>query len=206
MPVIGVTGGIASGKSSVTLLLGTCFRETEGLTVETFSADACAHDLLEKDPDVLDAVVEIFGNVVIDESGQVSRAVLRGIVFQEPEKRTQLEAVLHPRIRRRWETQAERFRQPTHYYVAEIPLLYETGCEILFDSVIVVEASAQIQIERLSSKRGWSLETARQVIDAQMPAEQKIRKANILILNHHTEKLLAHQVKLAARALITRYA
>lgn len=206
MPVIGVTGGIASGKSSVTLLLAEFLQQTGGTKAEVFSADACAHQLLGENSEVHTEVLAAFGNTVVDEAGKISRPVLRELVFEDSSLRTRLEAILHPRIRRAWESRAERFRNPEHYFVAEIPLLYETQSENLFDSIIVVEASAHLQIERLSSKRGWSLETARQVIDAQMPAEQKIRKADILILNYHTEKLLAHQVELAARALPTRYA
>ncbi len=206
MPVIGVTGGIASGKTTVACGLAEALLVQGGTEVATFSADECAHDLIENDPVVSQEIQALFGKAILGSDGRIDRTQLRPIVFADSDRRHALEDILHPKIRHRWIAQAEKFRTPQKYFVAEIPLLYETEASPYFDCIVVVEADAQIQLERLSSKRGWSLETARRVIDAQMSAEEKRRRADILIVNHHTEELLHRQIILAARALLTRYA
>ena len=206
MPVIGVTGGIASGKSTVAQGLVTALQSNTPGEVQLFSADQCAHQFLAEDVVVQEEIRLDFGDGVFDANGVVDRAELRKLIFADETRRSALEAVLHPRIRKTWLQLAENYRRPANYFVAEIPLLYETECSPYFDCIVVVEADAQIQLERLSSKRGWSLETARRVIDAQMPAEEKRQRADILILNHHTKELLHRQIELAARALLTRYA
>jgi len=206
MPVIGITGGIASGKSTVSRVLAVKLADLTQAKVESFSADDCSHELLEHNPTVRAEVENQFGSDVLDAAGKVDRAKLRKIVFADPAQRKVLESILHPKIRDSWVAKAPHFRTKMQYFVAEIPLLYETSSSDYFDCIVVVEADAQTQLERLSSKRGWSLETARRVIDAQMPAEEKRRRADILILNHHTEKLLHRQIELTAQALLLRYA
>ncbi|MEO7933650.1 MAG: dephospho-CoA kinase [Chthoniobacterales bacterium] len=206
MPVIGITGGIASGKSTVTRLLAENLRNGQAEKVQSFSADEYGHELLENDPVVRSQIHEQFGNDVIGVDRALDRARLRQLVFANADRRKALEAILHPKIHQSWRDTAEHFHLKGHYFVAEIPLLYETDSSPYFDCIVVVEADVQVQLERLSSKRGWSLETARRVIEAQMPAEEKTRRANILILNHYTEKLLHCQIELAAQALLTRYA
>ena len=205
MPVLGISGGIASGKSTVCRLLAEGLRYGKRL-VETFSADECGHDLLDNDPVVQAELQTMFGTSVISRNGRPDRVLLRQIVFDDPRARKQLEEILHPKIRETWVKAAERFRGTDNYFLAEIPLLYETNSAFFFDCVVVVEAGAQVQLARLSSKRGWSLETARRVIDSQLPSREKMRQADILIFNHHTEKLLHDQIELAARALQSRYA
>jgi dephospho-CoA kinase len=206
MPVLGITGGIASGKSTAIRVLKDQIQSRSAGEVETFSADCCAHALLENDLYVQSAVVGRFGNRVLNDSGVIDRALLRQVVFADATERLRLEAILHPKIREIWIEMAGTSRSKGNYFLAEIPLLYETDSDLFFDCIIVVEADAQVQLERLSSKRGWSLETARRVIEAQMPTEEKRRRADILISNHHTEKLLTRQVQLAASALLMRYA
>ena len=204
MPVIGVTGGIASGKSTVTQMI---FHHVQSFAkVERFSADDYSHQLLANDPAVKNAVVALWGLEICNSDGSVSRPALRQKVFGNTEARNALERILHPKIHQYWQTRAKLFRGSPNYFIAEIPLLYETNGAQHFDCIVVVAADAAIQLQRLSSKRGWSLETARRVIEAQMPAAEKMRLADILILNHHTEKLLQRQAHLAVSALLMRYA
>lgn len=206
MPVIGITGGIASGKSTVTRMIKSGLLDSGLDEVESFSADDYSHELMDHDPEVRGEIVQAFGSEVIGEDGSIQRALLREIIFKNPSGRKVLENILHPKIHSAWRTRSESFRGRRQYLVAEIPLLYETNSASYFDCIAVVAADAETQLQRLSSKRGWSLETARRVIEAQMPAEEKILRANILILNHHTEKLLEHQINLAVGALLTQYA
>ncbi len=206
MPIIGVTGGIASGKSTVTQMLVEGFRENGAERIQAFSADEYGHELLEKDPEVRAEIQRAFGNAVIEENGNVSRGKIRSIIFSDPAARRALEVILHPKIHNQWRTESQSYLLPRQYFVAEIPLLYETNSAPYFDCIVVVEADVEVQLQRLSSKRGWSLETARQVIKAQMSAAEKMRRADILILNQHTEKLLHRQIDLAVHALLLRYA
>ena len=206
MPVIGITGGVASGKSTVTRMMSQGLKHRSTEEVESFSADECGHGLLEHDPAVRAEVVRAFGEAALGQEGSVNRTYLRGVVFEDREAREKLEAILHPRIHKTWRERCKFFKDSQQYFVAEIPLLYETNSALYFDCITVVTADADIQIQRLSSKRGWALETARRVIETQMPAEEKIRRANILILNHHTESLLSLQINLAVEWLLARYA
>ena len=205
MPVIGVTGGIASGKSTVTQMIFSSLQQ-RSVVAELFSADEFSHELLANDPSVREAIVKVFGTDVCAPDGSISRPALRQKVFADSEARTALEQILHPRIHETWRARSEPFRGSKNYFIAEIPLLYETNSAQYFDCIVVVAADAAIQLQRLSSKRGWSLETARQVIEAQMSVEEKTRRAHILILNHHTEKLLHRQADLAVSALLMRHA
>ena len=206
MPVIGITGGIASGKSTVARLLISHLSASYKKEVKFFSADAYNHELLKKDPVVREEIIAYFGNKVVGENGRIDRTLLGQVVFAEISSRKALESILHPKIREEWITKSKQFRLGKKYFVAEIPLLYETQCDSYFDCIVVVEADTQVQLERLSLKRGLALEMARQVIAAQLPSQEKMQRADILILNDHTEKLLHHQIELAARALLMRYA
>ena len=206
MPVIGVTGGIASGKSTVTQMIFESLKLQTGATPELFSADEYSHQLLADDPSVHAAILDVFGGDICNSEGVISRLALRQKVFADPEARVALEKILHPKIQNHWRNRSHSYRCSQNYFIAEIPLLYETNCAQYFDRIVVVAAGAAIQLQRLSSKRGWSLETARQVIEAQMPAHEKMRLADILILNHHTENLLHRQVDLAATSLLMRHA
>lgn len=203
MPVLGVTGGVATGKSTVarriSLRLGWTCR------VESFSADEASRQLLESD-EILHQLTLAFGDTIFQKPGQVNRGKLRDLIFHDPAKRLLLESILHPAIRRAWTERCEEFRGPGKYFVAEIPLLYETQAENRLDCVIVVAASRHRQTQRLCESRAWSLETASHAIDSQLPLEQKIHRADLLIWNDHTEELLDRQIQLACESLNIRYA
>jgi dephospho-CoA kinase len=144
MPVIGITGGISTGKSTFVnylraLLSGAKF----------FDADAMARELTQHDENVLAEIRGKFGNDIFDANGQLNRSALRAMVFQAPEKRRELEQILHPPIRQHWSGEAEKHRQLNDYFFADIPLLYETGGEKLCDRVVVVACSPSVQLARL---------------------------------------------------------
>src|SRR3984893_5382577 len=122
MPVIGITGGISTGKTTFCKLLG------EIIPAATFfDADQAARDLAENDPEVRELIGREFGSAIFSASGDLNRAQMRSIVFADAEKKRALEQILHPRIRRQWSLEAASRRNSTAFFFADIPLLYDTG-------------------------------------------------------------------------------
>src|SRR4030095_7996326 len=173
MPAIGITGGISTGKSSFVDCLRDLFPEAH-----FFDADAMARELTHRDETVLAAIRERFGDAVFNENGGLNRAALRAMVFAAPEKRRQLEEILHPPIRRYWSREAEKYHQSNHYFFADIPLLYETGGEKFCDRVVLVTCSEQIQMARLMTRTGLDRHSAAAIVAAQMPLTEKIKRGD----------------------------
>jgi len=191
MPAIGITGGIATGKSAFCAAL-------RGLlpTAEFFDADQAAHELTDRDPEVQALIAEAFGSEIYSGDGRLNRALLRTIVFTDPEKKLALEQILHPRIRRQWALEAESRRDSTELFFADIPLLYETGGETLCDHVVVVACSPRIQRQRLMKRSALGKSAAEQMIAAQMPLTEKITRADHVVWNNHGPEVLAEQARL----------
>jgi dephospho-CoA kinase len=191
MPVIGITGGISTGKTSFC----ECLRE---LAPEAtfFDADRAARDLANDDPEVRGLIEAEFGPSAYSGNGDLNRAAVRTIVFADAEKKRALEQILHPRIRRQWSLEAEGCRNSTRLFFADIPLLYETGGEILCDRVVVVACSPGVQLERLVARTGLERGIAQQMILAQMPLTEKISRANHVVWNNGGREVLAEQARL----------
>jgi dephospho-CoA kinase len=169
---VGLTGGIASGKSTVAEML----RERD---IPVLEADPLGHELLEPGQAAHDEVVRDFGKEVLDPSGKVNRAKLGGIVFSDAQKRARLNQILHPRILdvvRKWFAALEGPEAP-ELAVVEAALIIEAGYNKELDKVIVCWCRPEQQIERLE-ERGLSVEDARRRMAAQMPMEEKRRLAN----------------------------
>jgi dephospho-CoA kinase len=196
VPVIGITGGIATGKSALS-------RELRCLlpTAEFFDADHAARELSDHDAEVRQLIEEAFGREIYSAEGHLNRAALRTIVFGDPGKKHALEQILHPRIRRQWAVQAESRRESTELFLADIPLLYETGGETLCDRVVVVACSQRIQLQRLMTRSSLSQAEAEQIIAAQMPLAEKIARADHVIWNNGPLSILAAQAATLAAAL-----
>ncbi len=191
--MIGITGGIATGKSTFRRVL----QERTGATV--FDADAAARTLVNDDPEVGALLREEFGAGIFSATGELNRAALRAIVFAEPEKKRALEQILHPRIRLQWAAEAKQSRLTGELFLADIPLLYETNGETLCDAVVVVACSALLQQERLMQRAQLSQTDAVAMIAAQMPLAEKIARADHLVWNNGPVALLADQAELLAR-------
>src|SRR6266568_1811928 len=144
MAVIGITGGISTGKTSFC----ECLREIVP-AAKFFDADQVAHQLVDLDPQVKNEIRQQFGTGIFSVEGDLNREKLRAIVFGDAAKKRALEQILHPRIRRQWSTDAETHRNSSDFFFADIPLLYETGGETLCDRVGGVACSRNIQLERL---------------------------------------------------------
>ena len=191
MPVIGITGGISTGKTTFC----ECLREmVPGATF--FDADRAARDLAEHDPEVRELIRREFGAGIFSASGDLNRAQMRSIVFADAEKKRALEQILHPRIRRQWSLEAENRRRSADLFFADIPLLYETSGETLCDSVVVVACSPSVQIERLVARTQLDRSAAEQMIRAQMPLSEKIRRADHVVWNNGARAVLAAQAGL----------
>jgi dephospho-CoA kinase len=171
--VIGLTGGIASGKTLVSQTL-------KGLGLTVIDADEVSHEILAKDDAVIQEVAKAFGTEVLTAEGAIDRGRLGEIVFQDPEARKTLERILHPLIGGElW----KRARQGGNDVVLEIPLLIEQAGHTRVDLVVVVYATRERQIERLMGRDALSREEAIRRIDTQLPLEEKVSYANYVINN-----------------------
>lgn len=175
MPVLGITGGIATGKTTFTRRL------VKVLNGEVFDADASARELLQNNEAVIAAVVAAFGEGVVDETGQISRPRLREIVFQDPAKRKALEAIIHPAVREEWKRKAGQLESSPTWFLVDHPLLYETGADQVLKQVVVVACSASTQRSRLLKERGLPPHVADGILSAQWPLGEKIKRADFLV-------------------------
>jgi dephospho-CoA kinase len=191
MAVIGITGGISTGKTAFC----DCLREILP-AAKFFNADQAAHELVELDPDVRKELVAEFGPEIFSRDGRLKRERLRAVVFQDAAKKSALEQILHPRIRRQWSVEAERHRNSPDFFFADIPLLYETGGETLCDRVVVVACSPSIQLGRLLLRKGITRSAAEEMVKAQMPLEEKIPRADHVVWNNGERSVLAEQARL----------
>jgi dephospho-CoA kinase len=193
--VIGITGGISTGKSTFSRLL----HDRTGARL--FDADRSARQLTDGDEDVRRRLRTEFGDKIFSASGDLNRAALRAIVFADSEKKRALEQILHPRIRRQWSTAAEESRQTGELFLADIPLLYETEGELLCDRVVVVACMPEIQQQRLISRAHLSPSAALAMIESQMPLSHKISRADHVIWNNGPRSVLEAQAGILARYL-----
>lgn len=192
MPVVGVTGGIATGKSSFTSVL------RRYLAAEFFDADAFAHELLETDVTIRQAVVDAFGPDACNLAGVPDRSKLRSLVFGDDLKRRRLEGILHPAIRDQWTARAAQCAHEGGWFVVDIPLLFETRAQAGFDHIVVVACSPATQRRRLAERRGLSAELAEKIMAAQLDLPTKINQAHHVIWNDSTLTCLERQSRLLA--------
>jgi dephospho-CoA kinase len=189
MAVIGITGGISTGKSSFCQ----CLREVLP-TAKFFNADEAAHVLVELS-EVKREIRAEFGSHVFSRDGDLNRAHLRAIVFGDATRKRALERILHPRIRRQWRTEAKGHRNSPNFFFADIPLLYETGGETLCDRVVVVACSQKVQLARLRKRMSVKSAEARQMINSQMPLQEKITRADHVVWNNGDRTSLVEQAR-----------
>src|SRR5437868_3124847 len=193
MKVIGLTGGIGTGKSTVTRLL----RE-RGVTV--IDADEATRAVQARGTQGLRRLAEEFGPSILTAEGDLDRARLAALAFAEPEARDRLNAIVHPLVRE-WmaDRQLEAEAREDPYVVLDIPLLYESRGAAGVDDVILVYAPEEVAIRRLVELRGMPEEQARARMAAQMPIEEKRRLAGHVIENTGTlEELRARTEKVWA--------
>jgi len=190
--VLGITGGIATGKTTV-------LRMFAGLGAQTVSADQIARDVLATHTPAYRDVVGHFGERILTDNGDIDRPALASIIFKDPDARKTLEDMTHPSIIERVRAIVERFRadrcSPRDVLAVEIPLLFECGLEDMVDEVLVVSAEQETQVSRLTTRSGASTQEALRAIAAQMPLEQKLRRADRVIANDGSLQSLEQAVK-----------
>ena len=188
MHLIGLTGGIATGKSTVAAELA-----RHGATV--IDADALAREVVEPGQAALDEIAARFGGEVISPDGRLDRAGLASIVFADPEARRDLERITHPRVRDLMQRRiAAALAADADLIVAEVPLLFETQSEGLYEGVMVVYAPAAVQLERLIARDGMDEAAARQRLWAQIPIDEKRARATWVIDNGGSVDVTREQV------------
>jgi len=173
---VGLTGGIASGKSAV----ATCF---ERLGVPVIDTDQLAREVVEPGQPALRALLEAFGPTVLAVNGQLDRRALRARVFADTTERKRLEAILHPAIRTRLAAKLAALPMTTPYVVIAIPLLVETGRGDRVDRVLVVDCPPELQLSRLLARDGESETGARAILAAQASRAERLAIADDVIEN-----------------------
>jgi dephospho-CoA kinase len=199
MLLVGLTGGIGSGKSTVARLL-----ERRGAVV--FDADALAREAVEPGTPGHDAVVERFGANVLAPGGELDREALASIVFADPAARRDLEAIVHPEVRRLFAEGCEVYRDTDRVVVFSAPLLVETGMHTAFEVLVLVSTPVEAQIERLLRDRAMSEEQVRARIAAQAPLDEKAAVADVIVDNEGNLEDLEAQVDRLWDELRTRAA
>jgi len=197
MLLVGLTGGIGSGKSTVARML-----EKRGAVV--FDADVLARQAVAPGTPGFENVVERFGPNVLAPGGGLDREALGSIVFADPAARRDLEGIVHPEVRRMFAEGCEEYRDSDRVVVFSAPLLVETGMHTAFDLLIVVSAPVATQIERLMRDRGMPERAVQARIDAQLPLEAKAEVADVLVDNEGTLQDLEGQVDRVWRDLEAR--
>ena len=172
--VIGLTGNIATGKSLVRRML-------EHLGAYSIDADGLTHRIMEPNAPAYQLIIETFGKFVLKEDGQINRERLGAIAFGHPDALRELEKITHPTIRNAIDTLISRAKH--HVVVVEAIKLLEGGLADSMDAVWVVDATPQLQVERLMSKRGLTQQDAVRRVNAQNPQADKVARANVVIRN-----------------------
>lgn len=183
--IVGLTGGIASGKSTVSRF----FKE---LGLEVLDADEVVKEVSQK-KDIVDRIVEVFGKDILDKEGNLIREKLREKAFEDKKLLKKLNGIIHPQVieifvEKKKETPEESI------VIFDIPLLYEAEMENLCDKIIVVYVERELQIKRVIERDRNSRELAEKIIDAQMVLEEKAKRADIVINNNGTLEDLKNQV------------
>lgn len=174
--VIGLTGGIASGKSTVSELLSV-------FGFKVIDADKAAREAVKKGSKGLAQVREVFGDEAIDENGEMNRRYMGDLVFNHPEKRLELNAIIHPIVRDIMEEEKQEYLKQGYNVIMDIPLLFENELENTVDKVWVVYTSESIQMDRLMQRNNLSLEDAKARVYSQISIDKKSRMADHVIDN-----------------------
>ncbi len=192
MRLIGLTGGIASGKSLVAVML-------RSLGVTVLSADEVARDVVAPGSEAFQEIVQTFGPEMVRPDGTLDRKRLGDLIFRDASARARLNAIMHPRIHRILKAQVDRLRATTApaVVIVEIPLLLDTASRdyLSFDGVIVVSVDKETQVARLRSREGLSKEAAEKRLQAQRPLAEKVAEADWVIDNSGSPERTRTQVE-----------
>ncbi|EGU39228.1 dephospho-CoA kinase [Vibrio scophthalmi] len=184
--VIGLTGGIASGKTTVANL----FQQQFGIDI--VDADIVAREVVEPESAGLKQIVQRYGAAILLDDGTLNRAQLRDIIFAEPNEKQWLDALLHPMIRQRMLEQLDNTTTP--YALLVIPLMAENNLQTLANRVLVVDVDESSQIERTMLRDGISQQQAQSIVNSQATRAQRLAIADDVIKNHSKNQQLLYQI------------
>lgn len=198
MNIIGLTGGIACGKSTVSKIL-------RSLGAKVIDADAAAHALSQPKQPLYDAYVARFGAEILTAQGTLDRAAIGRIIFKDPNVRAEIDALAHPLIQAAVEQQMQAVCPNAPAVVLDVPLLFEAGWEVLTDEVWVVSLPEAAQLVRLMERDpAMTEEEARARIAAQMPLSEKRARADVVIDNSGTKEETLHMIERIWRERVVR--
>ena len=186
--VIGVTGGIGSGKTTVCNLFHELF------AIPVIDADIIAKDVVKKNQPALRAIVAEFGEDILTDSGELDRPKIKNIVFSQPAKRKVLEQIVHPKVRKEMRLQISRVNKS--YCLLSVPLIAESTDKSIFDRILVVDCDEKIQMERVISRDRLANETVVAIMKAQASREDRLVIADDIIINNGPTSQLNDQVQL----------
>lgn len=198
MRVIGLTGGIGSGKSTV----ADCFRKN-GIPV--LDADLVSHEVYQPGTETYRKIIEEFGDKILTPDGTVNRKILGDLVYTNNERRLRLEDITHPEIEKRMRDFIHTCKEEGHRFcIIEAALIFEKGKGELFDRIITVSARRVNQIERIKGRDGLASREIETRIDSQLPIEEKVRRSDFVIDNSGSRKDTETQVERIIDILRTR--
>ena len=192
--IVGLTGGIGSGKSTV----AEAFRQ---LGIDTVDADQASRKVVEPGMPALAAIAEHFGGEIIQSDGNLDRAALRQIIFTDPVQKQWLESLLHPLIRDWIVQQLQASTSP--YVILESPLLFETDQYQLVDKTVLVDVPVELQIERACARDDNQADQIQRIIDAQLPRQEKLSRADLVLDNSPPLDSLAQRVAALHETLLS---
>ncbi|MFH1676376.1 MAG: dephospho-CoA kinase [bacterium] len=193
--IVGVTGGIGSGKSTVGKML-------ENFGQKVIDVDKIAHDLTAPGSPVLADIAKIFGSDVIRKNGELDRGRVSEIVFHNPTKRRELESLLHPMIHEIWHSEASEYLKATGRWVfVLVPLLFETGIEDQFDAIWLCTAPEKVRVKRIKNRDGLEERQILSRMSAQMKDEIKREKSSVVFDSDTSLENLENQVRSALSGL-----
>ena len=173
---IGLTGGIASGKTTVCNLF-------KDLSVEIIDADVISHELSKKGGAAFEEIIEAFEDEIIGNDGELDRKKLRSIVFNDDSKKKMLEGIIHPKVLLSINEKIK--ASQSDYLIISVPLMIETGMNAMMDRVLLIDCNVETQIERLSQRDQSSREEAIKIIESQASIESKRELSDDRIINNN---------------------
>ena len=178
---IGLTGGIASGKTTVS----DCFKK---LGTQVIDADIISHEVTEPSGSAFEEILSEFGSEILDEKGLINRKKMRAIIFNDPSQKKILENIIHPKVR---DEMFQRInKSDDHYLIVSVPLLVETGMHQIMDRNLLVDCSEDTQIERLMHRDKITLNEARAILKNQASRSDRKKIADDLIVNENNVTLI----------------
>ncbi len=198
MRTMTLTGGIASGKSTVCRLLREFLPQ-----IVIFDCDSAVHRMLEGDEEVTAIIRETFGEQALDSQGKIDRHFLRGRVFADEAARLRLEAILHPRVRQEClDSREMAATRGAELFIADVPLFFEKGFDYGQSQVLVVASSRSTQIQRLKARGGFEDSLIESILAAQLPVQQKMSLADVVFWNEGPPSVIRSQVRRFSQAFL----